>query len=71
LDALETRAVELLRSRLQNEKLTTLSAERSLSSQDQITVNGIFQDAEDRQRNFEMKFQIKEDKIPIADWSVS
>jgi hypothetical protein len=71
LDALETRAVELVRSRLQNGNITTLSAERSPSSQNQITVNGTFQDAEGNQRKFEVKFQIKEDKIQIADWSVS
>ncbi|MGA2791571.1 MAG: hypothetical protein ABSF00_12495 [Candidatus Bathyarchaeia archaeon] len=71
LDALETRAVEPLRSRLQNGNVITLSAERSLSSQNQITANGRFQAAEGRQRKFEVKFQIKEDKLPIADWSVS
>ncbi|MGD0689056.1 MAG: hypothetical protein ABSA50_04725 [Candidatus Bathyarchaeia archaeon] len=71
LDALETRAVELLRSRLQNGNITTLSAERSPSSQNQITVHETFQDAEGRERRFEVKFQIKEDKTQIADWSVS
>jgi hypothetical protein len=65
------RAVELLRSRLQNGNVTTLSAARSLSSQNQIAVNGTFQDAEGHQQKFEVKFQIKEDKLPIADWSVS
>jgi hypothetical protein len=71
LDALETRAVELMRSRLQNGNITTLSAERNPISQNQITVNGTFQDAEGRQRKFEVKFQIKEDKLQIAYWSVS
>jgi hypothetical protein len=71
LDALETRAVEHLRSRLQNGNITTLSAERSPNSQNQVTVNGTFQNAEGRRRKFEVKFKIKEDKLQIADWSVS
>jgi hypothetical protein len=71
LDALETKALELLRSRLQNGNITMLSAERGLSSQNQVTVKGSFRDAEGRERKFEVKFQIKDDKPQVAEWSVS
>jgi len=71
LDGIETRAVELLRSRLQDGNITALSAERSLNSENHVTVKGTFRDAQGRERKFEVSFQIKEGNPQVVGWSVS
>lgn len=71
LDVAERRAVELIRSRLDAGSITVLNAKLEADPHDQITVNGLFQDQKGNQRKFEVKFQIKQDKVQIVNWSVS
>jgi hypothetical protein len=70
LDVIESKALELLRSRIQNGTITSLSAERNSPGQNRITVKGTYRDVEGRERKFEVRFQIKDDKPQVAEWSV-
>ena len=71
LDIAERKAVELIRSRLDAGSITVLNAKLEADPNDQITVNGLFQDQKGNQRKFEVKFQITADKAQIVSWSVS
>ena len=71
LDAIERKALDLLRNRLQDGNITVLSAKREPTAQDQVTVNGTFQDANGRQRRFEVRFEIKRGEPILLGWSVS
>ena len=71
LDVAERKAVELIRSRLDAGSITVLNAKLEADPQDQITVNGLFQDQKGNQRKFEVRFLIKQDKAQIVNWFVS
>jgi hypothetical protein len=71
LDVAERRAVELIRSRLDAGSITVLNAKLETEPNDQITVNGLFQDQKGNQRRFEVRFQIKQEKAQIVNWYVS
>jgi hypothetical protein len=71
LDVAERKAVELIRSRLDAGSITVLNAKLEKESNDQITVNGLFQDQKGNQRRFEVRFQIKQGKAQIVNWYVS
>jgi hypothetical protein len=71
LDIAERKAVELIRSRLDAGSITVLNAKLAPESNDQIIVNGLFQDQKGNQRKFEVTFQIKQDKAQIVNWYVS
>ena len=71
LDIAERKAVELIRSRLDAGSITVLNARLAPDSNDQIIVNGLFQDQKGNQRKFEVTFQIKQDKAQIVNWYVS
>lgn len=71
LETAERKAVELLRSRLEAGSITVLNAKLEKEPNDNITVNGVFEDKKGNQRKFEVKFQIKQDKAQIVNWYVS
>lgn len=71
LDVAERKAVELIRSRLDAGSITVLNAKLETEANDQIVVNGLFQDQKGNQRRFEVRFQIKQDKAQIVNWYVS
>jgi hypothetical protein len=71
LEVAERKAVELIRSRLDAGSITVLNAKLEADPHDQIVVNGLFQDQKGNQRKFEVRFQIKQDKAQIVNWSVS
>ena len=71
LDVAERKAVELIRSRLDAGSITVLNAKLETEPNDQITVNGLFQDQKGNQRRFEVRFQIKQGKAQIVKWYVS
>jgi len=71
LDVAERKAVELIRSRLDAGSITVLNAKLETEPNDQIVVNGLFQDQKGNQRRFEVKFQVKQDKAQIVNWYVS
>jgi len=71
LDIAERKAVELIRSRLDAGSITVLNAKLEADPNDQIVVNGLFQDQKGNQRKFEVRFQIKQDKVQIVNWYVS
>jgi hypothetical protein len=71
LDVAERKAVELIRSRLDAGSITVLNAKLEKEPNDQITVNGLFQDQKGNQRRFEVRFQIKQGKAQIVNWYVS
>ncbi len=71
LDVAERKAVELIRSRLDAGAITVLNAKLEKDPNDQIVVDGLFQDQKGNQRRFEVKFQVKQDKTQIVNWCVS
>jgi hypothetical protein len=71
LDVAERKAVELIRSRLDAGSITVLSAKLETEPNDQIIVNGLFQDQKGNQRRFEVRFQINQDKVQVLNWYVS
>lgn len=71
LDVAERKAVELIRSRLDAGAITVLNAKLEKDPNDQIVVDGLFQDQKGNQRKFEVKFQIKQDKAQVVNWFVS
>jgi hypothetical protein len=71
LDVAERKAVELIRTRLDAGSITVLNAKLEADPNDQIIVNGLFQDQKGNQRRFEVTFQIKQDKAQIVNWYVS
>ena len=71
LDVAERKAVELIRSRLEAGAITVLSAKLEKEPNDQIVVDGLFQDQKGNQRKFEVKFQLKQDRAQIVNWYVS
>jgi hypothetical protein len=71
LDVAERKAVELIRSRLDAGAITVLNAKLEKDPNDQIVVDGLFQDQKGNQRKFEVKFQIKQDKAQVLNWFVS
>ena len=71
LETAERKAVELLRSRLEAGSITVLNAKLEAEPADMITVNGLFEDKEGRQRRFEVKIQAKDEQAKIVNWYVS
>jgi hypothetical protein len=71
LDVAERKAVELIRSRLDAGSITVLNAKLETEPNDQVIVNGLFQDRKGNQRRFEVRFQINQDKVQILNWYVS
>ena len=71
LDVAERKAVELIRARLDSGSITVLNAKLEGEPNDQITVNGLFQDQKGNQRKFEVRFQIKQDRAQVVNWYVS
>ena len=71
LEVAERKAVELLRSKLNAVSITVLNAKLEKEPNDQIAVNGLFQDEKGNQRRFEVRFQIEHDKAQIVNWSIS
>jgi len=71
LDALENKAVELLRSRLEKGTITTLTAKIEPKEKDLIRVNGTFEDKEGHLSNFEVKFRVKQEQAQVESWYVS
>jgi hypothetical protein len=71
LDALETKAVELLRSRLEKGSITALNAKVEPQTKDLVLVNGTFEDSEGHLSRFEVKFRVNQDKAQVVSWYVS
>jgi hypothetical protein len=71
LDALETKAVELLRSRLEKGSITALNAKVEPQTKDLVLVNGTFEDSEGNLSRFEVKFRVNQDKAQVVSWYVS
>jgi hypothetical protein len=71
LDVAERKAVELIRSRLDAGSITVLNAKLEADPDNQITVDGLFQDQKGNKRKFEVRFQIKQDRAQIVNWYVS
>lgn len=71
LDALETKAVELLRSRLEKGSITALNAKVEPQTKDLVLVNGTFEDSEGHLSRFEVKFRVDQDKAQVVSWYVS
>ena len=71
LDALENKAVELLRNRLEKGAITTLTARVEPKEKDLIRVNGTFEDEEGHLSNFEVKFRVKQEQAQVVSWCVS
>ena len=71
LDALETKAVELLRSRLEKGSITALNAKVDPQTKDLVLVNGTFEDSEGNLSRFEVKFRVNQDKAQVVSWYVS
>ena len=71
LDALETKAVELLRSRLEKASIKTLNARVENEPKGLVSVDGIFEDAEGHVSKFEVKFQVSQEKAQVVSWYVT
>ena len=71
LDALERKAVELLRSRLEKGSITTLNAKVEPNAKEVVLVNGIFEDEEGHLSKFEVKFRVNQDRAQVISWYVS
>jgi|APFre7841882654_1041346.scaffolds.fasta_scaffold273510_1 hypothetical protein len=71
LDALETKAVELLRSKLEKGSITALNARVEPQSKDLVSVNGTFEDPEGHLSKFEVKFRVKQEHAQVISWYVS
>ena len=71
LDALENKAVELLRSRLEKGTITSLTAKVEPKEKDLILVNGTFEDDEGHLSKFEVKFRVKQEQAQVVSWYVS
>ena len=71
LDALETKAVELLRSRLEKASIKTLNARVETEPKGLVSVDGIFEDSEGHVSKFEVKFQVSQEKAQVVSWYVS
>lgn len=71
LDELETRAVELLRSKLEKGSITSLNAKVEPQTKDIVAVNGTFEDPEGHLSRFEVKFQIKQEQAQVVGWYIS
>ena len=71
LDALETKAVELLRSRLEKASIKTLNARVEPEAKDLVSVNGVFEDPEGHVSKFEVKFQVDQERAHVVSWYVS
>lgn len=71
LDELETRAVELLRNKLEKGSITSLNAKVEPQMKDFVAVNGTFEDAEGHLSRFEVKFQIKQERAQVVSWYIS
>ena len=66
LETAERKAVELLRSRLEAGSITVLNARLETEPNDNIIVNGVFEDKKGNQRRFEVRFQIKQEQAQIV-----
>ena len=71
LDELETRAVELLRSKLEKGSITSLNAKVEPQAKDLVAVNGTFEDPDGHLSRFEVKFQIKQEQAQVVSWYIS
>lgn len=71
LNDLETRAVELLRSKLEKGLITSLNAKVEPKEKDLVAVNGTFEDPEGHLSKFEVKFHIKQEKAQVVSWYIS
>ena len=71
LDALETKAVELLRSRLDKASIKALNARVEPEAKDLVSVNGVFEDSEGHVSKFEVKFQVNQERAHVVSWYVS
>lgn len=71
LDALETKAVELLRSKLEKGSITALNVRVEPQSKDLVSVNGTFEDPEGHLSKFEVKFRVKQEHAQVISWYVS
>ena len=71
LDALETKAVELLRSKLEKGSITALNARVEPQSKDLVSVNGTFEDPEGHLSKFEVKFRVRQEQAQVVSWYVS
>lgn len=71
LDALESKAVELLRSRLDKCKITSLTAKEDANERNLVIVNGTFEDEEGHLSNFEVKFRVNREQAHVVSWFVS
>jgi hypothetical protein len=71
LNELETRAVELLRSKLEKGSITSLNAKVESQAKDLVAVNGTFEDPEGHLSKFEVKFQVKQDQAKVVSWYIS
>ena len=71
LDALETKAVELLRSRLEKASITALNAKVEPQAKDLVLVNGTFADPDGHLSKFEVKFRVKQEQAQVVSWYVS
>jgi hypothetical protein len=71
LDALENKAVELLRSRLERGTITTLTAKVDPNDKELVTVDGKFEDERGRLSNFQVKFRVRQEEVEVLSWYVS
>jgi hypothetical protein len=71
LDALERKAVELLRSRLEKGSITALNAKVESRAKDLVSVNGTFEDEDGRLSKFEVKFRVNQEETQVVSWYVS
>ena len=71
LDALERKAVELLRSRLEKGSITALNAKVEPRAKDLVSVNGTFEDEDGRLSKFEVKFRVNQEEVQVVSWYVS
>ena len=71
LHELETRAVELLRSKLEKGSITSLNAKVEPKARDLVAVNGTFEDSEGHLSKFEVKFRIKQEQAQVVSWYIS
>ena len=71
LHELETRAVDLLRSKLEKGSITSLNAKVEPKASDLVAVNGTFEDSEGHLSKFEVKFRIKQEQAQVVSWYIS
>ena len=71
LNELETKAVELLRSKLEKGLITSLNAKVEPQAKDLVAINGTFEDPEGHLSRFEVKFQVKQEEAKVVSWYIS